>query len=232
VGAGAGSYEPRGRRVVAFEPSRVMIAQRPPGAAPCVQASASALPLRRAAVDASLAILTLHHWPDRERGLRELARVASERVVLLTWMPGAPFWLTDDYFPEIVRIDRELFPSLGDLRRVLGPLEVEPVPIPHDCSDGFLGAYWRRPRAYLDPRVRGAISGFARIGDAGPGLLRLARDLERGDWEARHGALLELEALDLGYRVVCARAAASPGFRPRRRSADGGGSRAGSRTGC
>ena len=205
VGAGAGSYEPGGRRVVAVEPSAAMIAQRPPGAAPALQASATDLPFRDAAFDATLAILTVHHWPDRTRGLAELARVAA-CVVLLTWDPATPrFWLVDEYFPDIWAIDRPIFPTLDELRRRLGPIEVRPVPVPHDCTDGFVGAYWRRPEAYLDPGVRGAMSTFSKLGDAEPDLARLHRDLADGTWRRRHADLLDLEELDLGYRLVIRR---------------------------
>jgi SAM-dependent methyltransferase len=206
VGAGAGSYEPTDRLVLAVEPSSAMIRQRQPGAAPVVQASATALPFADRAFDATLAVLTVHHWPDRMQGLAELRRVARERAVILTWEPdAAPFWLVDDYFPELVAVDRPIFDSIEVLRRMLGPIEVRPVPVPHDCVDGFLGAYWRRPEAYLDPAVRGAMSTFTKIGDVEPGVARLRRDLEDGTWIRRHGALLERESLDLGYRLIVAR---------------------------
>lgn len=207
VGAGASSYEPRGRRVLAVEPSEVMIRQRPADAAPCLRGSAEALPLDTASVDAAMAILSVHHWTDPERGLREMARVARKRVVLLTWVPdAAPFWLTDEYFPEVVAYDRTIFPSeaalAAMLERTIGPARTTPLPVPHDCTDGFLCAYWRRPESYLSADVRGAISSFARI-DVEPGLARLRADLSRGRWSERHGSLLALDALDLGYRIVC-----------------------------
>lgn len=203
VGAGAGSYEPADRRVVAVELSREMIRQRPTGAAPVVQASATALPFRAGAFDAALAVLSVHHWPDRAKGLAELRRVARDRVVILTWEPdAASFWLTEDYFPELVVIDRGIFPSRDELERSLGPVEVLPLPIPHDCVDGFLGAYWQRPRAYLDAAVRGAISTFSKLADVEPGLERLRRDLDNGTWARRHGALRERAEIDLGYRLV------------------------------
>jgi len=88
VGAGAGSYEPPDRSVVAVEPSMTMIRQRRVGSAPAVQASATDLPFRDATFEAALAILTVHHWPDRARGLGELARVAWDRIVILTGDPA------------------------------------------------------------------------------------------------------------------------------------------------
>src|SRR5450432_196846 len=69
VGAGAGSYEPRDRHVIAIEPSDVMAAQRPRDLAPAIGATAAALPLRDDGVDAAMAVLTVHHWdPEQERG--------------------------------------------------------------------------------------------------------------------------------------------------------------------
>lgn len=204
VGAGAGAYEPRDRRVVAVEPALTMIRQRPPDAAPAVRGCAGALPVRSGAVDAALAVLSLHHWPDWERGVAELARVARRRVVMLTWDPEASGrWWMDEYFPEIQAIDGAIFPPLDWYGRQLGAVTVTTVPIPHDCSDGFLGAYWRRPAVYLDAGARRAISSFARF-DPAPGLARLRRDLASGAWRERHGHLLERQSLDLGYRLVVA----------------------------
>jgi hypothetical protein len=148
----------------------------------------------------------VHHWSDQTRGLRELARIARDLVVILTWDPEGPgFWLTDDYFPAIVEKDRRNFPRLAELSRVLGPLTVHAVPVPHDCIDGFLGAYWRRPQAYLDPQVRAGISAFAGLPELDAGLLRLEHDLRSGDWKRRYEGLLERDTLDMGYRLVIAR---------------------------
>jgi SAM-dependent methyltransferase len=210
VGAGAGSYEPDDRDVVAVEPAWTMIQQREAGRTPVVQASATHLPFRDAAFAAALAVLTVHHWPDRPRGLAELARVAR-RVVIVTWVPDtSSFWLVDEYFPEIVALDRPIFPTLRDFADVLGEVDVHTLPIPHDCHDGFLGAYWRRPDAYLDPGVRSAISTFAKVKDVGAGVARLRRDLEDGSWVRRHGDLLTRTELDLGYRLVVSRRDLAP----------------------
>ena len=203
VGAGAGSYEPADRSVVAVEPSLAMIRQRPPGSAPVVQASAMHLPFRDAAFAAALAVLTVHHWADRMRGLTELARVARHRVVILTWDPATSgFWLVEDYFPAIAEIDRQILPPMEELRQALGTIEVRPLLVPYDCTDGFLGAYWRRPHAYLDPGVRSAISTFAKISNVESGLRRLRSDLADGTWERRYGHLLRQSEPDLGYRLV------------------------------
>lgn len=215
IGAGAGSYEPAsgdsGRTVLAVEPSDLMISQRPapPLAAPCVQGVAESLPLETASFDAAMAILTIHHWTDLAQGLREMARVATRRILILTWLPdaleAAPFWLTRDYFPEILTHDRTIFPSTAaltaHLERAFGPVHIAPVPIPHDCIDGFLCAYWRRPESYLDPERRACISSFARI-NADPGLARLQADLATNAWRDRNRHLLSLPALDLGYRLI------------------------------
>jgi SAM-dependent methyltransferase len=206
VGAGAGSYEPSDRPVVAVEPSTVMIRQRPPGAAPVVRAVAEAMPFADDSFDAVLAVLAIHHFSDRVVGLREMARVARERVVILAWDPDkwAEFWLVRDYFPAIAHLDRDRTMSPGAMTKVLGNADVQPVPIPADCVDGFTGAFWRRPHAYLDPRVRGAMSTFASIGARArdEGLERLAADLRDGSWRRRNSPILERDELDIGYRLL------------------------------
>ena len=207
VGAGTGSYEPIDRDVIAVEPSEVMIRQRPVGAAPCLQASAEELPLESGSVDAAMAVLTVHHWTDFARGLSEMARVARKRIVVLTWVPDSPpFWLTRDYFPEITTNDVGIFPTsdklLAKVEQAIGRASISTVPVPHDCTDGFLGAFWRRPEAYLSAGVRSAMSCFAKF-DAEPGLTKLRADLLSGRWAEGNAELLGLEALDLGYRILC-----------------------------
>jgi len=150
AGAGAGSYESADRPVMAGEPSLAMIRQRPAGSAPVVQASATHLPFRDTVFAAALAVLTVHHWADHLWGLTELTRVARHRVVIVTWDPATSvFWLAEDYFPAIAEIGRHIFPSIEEFRRTLGGIEVRPLLVPHDRTDGFFGAYWRRPYAYL-----------------------------------------------------------------------------------
>ncbi len=207
VGAGAGSYEPMSGRVVAVEPSSVMVAQRASGTAPAVRASAEALPFGDASFDAALAILTVHHWHDRHLGLRECRRVARRRIVVFTWDPSSPgFWLVQEYFPQFLALDRQQFPGIGEFQNAFGAdarIRVTPVAVPKDCVDGFLGAYWARPEAYLAADVRRGISSFARP-DATAGLNRLRADLASGAWHRLHGDLLERDTLDVGYRVVVA----------------------------
>ena len=207
VGAGAGSYEPADRDVVALDPSSIMLAQHPRGAAPCVRARAEALPFANGSFDAVLGVLTLHHWTEPIGGLGECARVARARIVLLTYDPSAGgYWLTRDYFPEITTVDRDTFPRLDEIALAFGPdvrVDCLPVPIPNDCVDGFLGAFWARPSAYLDERVRAGMSAFARCA-AEAGLARLRNDLADGTWSVRYGHLLCHATLDLGYRLIVA----------------------------
>lgn len=205
VGAGTGSYEPQSRMVIAVEPSRTMIAQRPVGASPVVQAYAEALPFLNSSFDAVLGILTVHHWKDQAKGFAECARVARSRVVFLTndFDVCAKFWLFD-YFPELLRADRHIFPSIARFQDAFGPVETIAVPIPEDCRDGFLGAYWKRPRAYLDRMVRNSISTFSKIGNADSQFAQLENDINSGAWEQRYSGLQKLTALDLGYRIVIA----------------------------
>jgi SAM-dependent methyltransferase len=205
VGAGTGSYEPRDREVVAVEPSAVMIAQRAPDAAPAVQARAEALPFDDSSFDAAIAVLSDHHWEDRPGGLRELCRVARQRVVVFTWDPrfAHEFWLTRDYLPAFTRLPGM---PIADIGLSLGGAHIMPVPIPWDCRDGFYHAFWRRPEAYLDERVRAGISVFARIraSETAEMVGRLRADLESSAWNDRNGHLLGLAELDLGYRLLVA----------------------------
>jgi SAM-dependent methyltransferase len=206
VGAGTGSYEPPGRRVVAVEPSATMIVQRPHGAAPPVRAVAEALPFAAGTFDAALAVLTVHHWRDAAAGLAELRRVAARQVVV-TWDPevSGRTWLARDYLPEIAHYDAGLA-TLASVLDHLGPAAVQPLPVPADCRDGVFGAYWRRPEAYLDPTVRAAISGLALLdqGTVAAAMARLANDLADGRWHRAHAHLLDWDELDLGYRLVVA----------------------------
>jgi SAM-dependent methyltransferase len=208
VGAGTGSYEPCDREVIAVEPSPVMIAQRPPDAAPAIQGAAEALPLADDAVDATMGVFTLHHWDDIERGLAEVLRVTRNRIAFVTLdlEVTAEMWLCRDYLPEIVEHDRRVFPTLVRLRALLSGLRVEPLPVPAGCADGFCVALWDRPEAHLDPDVRRASSIWHQLPDAVAkrGLERLRRDLESGAWDRRYGELRTQPELDVGLRLVVA----------------------------
>jgi SAM-dependent methyltransferase len=208
VGAGTGSYEPHDRTVLAVEPSLEMIRQRPHHAKPAVRAVAEALPVRDNAVDAALAVLTVHHWDDQLRGVAEMRRVARERVVIFTYdvTQAAALWLVRDYLPEIAEMDRGRFLPMDELVAALGGATVTRVPIAHDCRDGFLGAFWRRPERYLEPALGPGCSAFHELDPAmlERGLARLRNDLDSGAWRRRYGGLLTRDELDVGYRLVVA----------------------------
>jgi SAM-dependent methyltransferase len=206
VGAGTGSYEPPDRDVTAVEPSALMRAQRPAGAAPSVAATAESLPFDDQSFDAAMAVSTVHHWPDPIAGLREMRRVAR-RVVVFThdasdarWRLA--FWLTRDYLPEVADLIVGR-PSLAEQARAIGA-RTEPVLIPWDCADGFFEAYWRRPEYYLDEKVRRGVSVWARVG---PGVEQravhsLQADLGSGQWAERNRDLVALDAAELGLRLL------------------------------
>ncbi|MHB8448931.1 MAG: class I SAM-dependent methyltransferase [Mycobacteriales bacterium] len=205
VGAGTASYEPLGRQVLAVEPSAVMRSQRPLGAAPCLAAAAEKLPFADQSFDAAMAISTVHHWPDPVAGLREMRRVARRVVVFTYDLSGlSQFWLTRDYLPEL----RHLLvgrPPLSEQAQAIGA-RIEPVLIPWDCVDGFFEAYWRRPEAYLDEGVRRGMSVWAKLGPevAERATRSLRADLASGRWVERNRDLVNVDAADLGLRLLIA----------------------------
>jgi SAM-dependent methyltransferase len=208
VGAGTGSYEPSGRDVTAVEPSALMRAQRPVGAAPCVAAAAESLPFEDQSFDAAMAFSTVHHWQDPIAGLLEMRRVARRVVVFTHDSSGTGwrrrFWLTRDYLPEVAELVAGR-PSLTEMAGAIGA-RAEPVLIPWDCADGFFEAYWRRPEAYLDEGVRRGVSVWARVGPEAEqrAVHSLRNDLASGRWAKRHRDLLDLEAAELGLRLLIA----------------------------
>jgi SAM-dependent methyltransferase len=208
VGAGTGSYEPHDRDVTAVEPSALMRAQRPADAAPCVAAAAESLPFADHSFDAAMAFATIHHWQDPIAGLREMRRVAR-RVVVFThdtieggWLRR--FWLTRDYLPEVAGL-LDGRPSMTELASVIGA-RTEPVLVPWDCADGFFEAHWRRPEAYLDDQVRRGVSVWARVGpDPEQRAVRALRDdLDSGRWAERNRDVIDLDAAELGLRLLIA----------------------------
>jgi SAM-dependent methyltransferase len=206
VGAGTGSYEPKGREVTAVEPSAEMIAQRGSGSAPVVQASAEDLPFADVSFDASMAVLTAHHWANLRAGLAEMRRVSRERIVIVTFDPEAlaKLWIARDYFPEMLALKRRSGATSGELVELLGGATVEPIPVPRDCTDHFFAALWGRPEKLFDEEivkpmwVWQSISAEARR----EGRDRLRADLESGAWEQRYGHLRVLSSLDVGLRLV------------------------------
>ncbi len=172
-------------------------------------ADAEDLALEDDSVDAALAAMTVHHWDDPRRGLAEMRRVARRRVVLFTYdiAHARDLWLVRDYLPEIVAIDeRRFLPIEQQAAAIGGATRIERVPIPHDCRDGLLGAFWRRPERYLDPAL---LPGSSALSALPPevlerGLGKLRNDLDSGAWRRRYGGLLSREELDVGYRLVVA----------------------------
>lgn len=212
VGAGTGAYEPPDLDVIAVEPSATMRAQRAPGdPARLLDASAERLPLPDASVDVALTVFSDHHWGDRAAGLRELARVARRRVVLVNSDPALAdaFWLTREYLPAFHDVIPPPYRGATDRWRTElttllgGRVRFDVLPVPHDCADGFYSAYWRRPEAYLDPAIRDNISIFRLVDHAGA-IAALRADLTSGAWHARHADLLARDALDVGLRIVVA----------------------------
>lgn len=208
VGAGAGSYEPRGKQVIPIEPSAVMNRQRPPNRGRPVMALAQQLPLASDSVDAAMSVLSIHHWhPGQAVGVAEMCRVARERVVIVTFDPAVSgkMWLMADYLTEVRDLDQVIFPAPADIAASIGPgATVHELPISRHSPDHNLASFWAHPERVLDEAAREATSGFARqppevkkrVVDA------VARDLSSGAWDAKHGHLRELESYDAGLRMI------------------------------
>jgi SAM-dependent methyltransferase len=212
VGAGTGNYEPDDRPVLAVEPSSIMAVQRSPDRLPAVLGVAERLPFVDKSFDAVMAILTIHHWSDARAGVREALRVARRRIVILTvdTVVQGRLWLFDEYLRDVAAREAVAFPPMSALLAWLGPsVETRVVPVPRDCTDGFLLSFWGRPEGLLDQGARRATSGFARLG---PGreaavIASLAHDLDCGRWDERHGALRALDEYDPGLRLIVAEVA-------------------------
>jgi SAM-dependent methyltransferase len=206
VGAGTGSYEPPDREVTAVEPSEVMIAQRAPGSAPAVRAVAEDLPFADDSFDAAMAIITIHHWTDVDRGLAEMVRVARRRVVVLTFDPRdwGDGWIVRDYLPEIMDDGASWKPSIAAVLAALPGATIQPLLAPNDCTDRMFATLWARPEQYLDPEVRTATSVWDQLPAevSTRALDALRRDLESGAWDERNGYLRTTPELDVGLRLV------------------------------
>jgi ubiquinone/menaquinone biosynthesis C-methylase UbiE len=205
VGAGAGSYEPRERWVLAVEPSATMRAQRPPDAAPAIAGSAESLPFDDGAVDAAMACVTIHHWEHRAAGLAELRRVARGPVAIFTFELDALIEWQRDYFAEAIAIERPRFGAVEEVASELGGrVRVESIPTPADCADGFFEAYWNRPEVMLDPAVRASQSIWQLLPAGAEERIfeRLAADLQSGRWDEEHGELRDRDDYEGSLRLV------------------------------
>jgi SAM-dependent methyltransferase len=210
VGAGAGSYEPEDRYVVAVERSPAMRAQRPPSRVPAIDSAAERLPFDDDSFDAAMATITVHQWSDKARGLRELQRVTRGPIAILTFDPDAleRFWLAD-YAPELIAAERKRYPQIAWLSSLLGSgSEVHSIAVPTDCTDGFTEAYFARPEQLLEDDVRRAQSawGFVEREDEQRAVARLREDLASGAWDRRYGELREQPEFDGSLRLIVASA--------------------------
>jgi SAM-dependent methyltransferase len=211
VGAGAGSYEPSDKYIVAVEPSIVMRSQRSKnGKVPAINAKADNLPFDDNAFDASMAMVTIHHWPDMNKGLKELRRVTKGQVVIMTFDPNEldNFWNVN-YFPELIEVEKARYPTIDFIVKSLGgTCEVIPVPIPLDCVDGFQEAFYGRPEAFLEKEVRLSQSawGFLPEGVEAKLVQSLKADLESGEWDRKYGHFRSQPTFTCALRLIISRA--------------------------
>jgi len=191
--------------VLAVEPSATMRAQRLADAAPALACTAESLPLDDDSVDAAMACVTIHHWPERARGLAELRRVARGPVVVFTFELDALIPWQLEYFAEPMAIERPRFGTVEEVAAELGGVtRIETIPTPADCTDGFFEAFWNRPEAILDPAVRASQSIWQLVEPGVEEMIvaRLAADLESGKWDEEHGGLREQDSYEGSLRLV------------------------------
>jgi SAM-dependent methyltransferase len=215
IGAGTGGYSQlianQGFSVYAVEPSSVM--QNQAIQHPQIQwltGYAEAIPLPDKSVDGVVSILTIHHFYNLVKAFQEMHRIVKNgAIVLLTFdiRLATKIWL-DDYFP-FLREDALKFLPLKEITNLIQVntqrlVETFPLMLPHDLSDLFAAAAWRRPEMYLKPEVRAGISSFA-VADQNlveAGVKKLTEDLNTGKWHEKYGEILSLQELDTGYRFI------------------------------
>lgn len=206
VGAGAGSYEPLDREVTAVEPSASMRAQRPATLSPAVDATSQDLPFADDSFDASMASVTVHQWPELERGLGEMRRVTRGPVAILTFDPVPPVhWWLIDYVPELFEVEAGRMPALDRIAAALGgSVDMRTVLVPADCTDRFGQALFARPEQLLDADVRRAMSAWSFVPDevVQRFLDALSADLASGAWDEKYGTFRTLPEFDGGLRLV------------------------------
>lgn len=205
VGAGTGSYEPEDRFVIAVEPSETMRLQRPLNR-PAVRGFAEELPFGNQSFDATMAMLTVHQWSDTKQGIDELKRVTRGPVVILTFDGEAldNFWLAE-YTPELMKAEAPRYPKIDHLKELLGGESTSSVvPIPFDCTDGFMEAFYGRPERLLDPDVRRSQSSWSFISAEAQNhfVKSLRTDLESGRWDEKFGYLRSQPSYDGSLRLV------------------------------
>lgn len=192
VGAGSGSYEPDHAYIVAVEPSAEMRRQRKTHhKVPAINAKADNLPFDDQAFDAAMAMVTVHHWPDIAKGLKELRRVTAGQVIIMTFDPDAldDFW-NAQYFPELIAVEKARYPKIALIQEALGGnTEVVAIPIPLDCKDGFQEAFYGRPEAFLQKEVRLSQSAWGFLAEGTEDVLvkRLEDELASGEWDQKYG---------------------------------------------
>lgn len=221
IGAGTGNYSraiaDRGFFLYAVEPSSVMRSQA--AEHPRVEwftGYAEDIPLPNSSVDAVISILATHHFSNLEKAVREMNRIArTGAIIFLTFDPrlSQKLWIAD-YFSSLWADAFRVFPPLSDVVALIQTntqrtVEIFPLMLPHDLTDMFFAAGWRRPEIYLNPDVRAGISALA-LADASiveTGVRFLEEDLNSGRWNAKYGEIRQLTEIDAGYRFLCARIA-------------------------
>jgi methyltransferase family protein len=193
IGAGAGSYEPMDRQVVAIEPSASMRSQRPSHLSNAIDAVAERIPFPDLHFDAAMATFTVHKWSNLHLGLSEVRRVTRGPILIMTCDPNEldRFWL-NAYAPEVIATEARRYPSIDSITAALGGHNlIRSVPIPLNCKDGFNEAYYGRPELLLEADARSACSAWSFVDPVAVErfMFHLRRDLDNGTWDEAYGYL-------------------------------------------
>jgi ubiquinone/menaquinone biosynthesis C-methylase UbiE len=142
-------------------------------------------------IDGIIAVLTIHHWSDLNKGFAELNRVLKNkgRIVIFTSTPIQikGYWL-NHYFPKMVNDSIIQMPSFEKVKSAMDStgfeiLATEKYFVKPDLQDHFLYCGKERPELYLNEKIRKGISSFSALAnqqEVEKGVLEVRKDIDSG----------------------------------------------------
>ncbi len=201
VGCGTGNYTiplaNTGLHFTGIDPSAQMLsaAMEKSSDVHWISGTAEDLPFNDHSFDGAITTLTVHHWKDREQGLREVSRVLKHgsRFVIFTSSPEQMdgYWL-NHYFPVVMQRGTENMPSASGIidalyRAGFDEVQTEKYFVKDDLQDFFLQSGKNRPEIYFDEHIQKGISTFASMASKDEierGLQKLRYDLDHDLFDA------------------------------------------------